>query len=494
MSATSAPANPLPRTRRWPGRLLAAAVVVTAGWLLGQQYVTPNKRVVPVMAGLLISGLAWRVGMVAGLGVLVLTLPYPRGTTFGNTNLALILVLLIIWLLRITQRQSPLPRRTPVDIPIVGLLIMYMLSFYNVHEQFHLEHGLQNAELFLGAVLMFYLIVNNLRRTEDLQRLHGFMIISALTIFGLGVYELNHPAAVFVPGWIDFTYTVGTEFNTRNVRIGSAFHDFELLSEYCATTILLVVFLFVRARSLNRRVFYGGMLVLNAFVLFATVTRGAFIALAIGVLYLLWMTRRHLRFVPLTIAAVTVVVGFLSMNYFVGHYTRSGDLMERMFQTHVVHGWIPDDRADTWPNAFGRAMVHPLLGGGPSYADIPGYKFWWPHNVYLFYANLIGFPGALLFIWLLFRMARITRPPVDSLTHPDYARSFLIVCRAQLVVFAINEVKIDYLRNPIYLFPVWVMFAMWTATSMIARATPTLAALPATAPVAPGLQRRAAGQ
>ena len=138
MSATSAPANPLPRTRRWPGRLLAAAVVVTAGWLLGQQYVTPNKRVVPVMAGLLISGLAWRVGMAAGLGVLVLTLPYPRGTTFGNTNLALILVLLIIWLLRITQRQSPLPRRTPVDIPIVGLLIMYMLSFYNVHEQFHL--------------------------------------------------------------------------------------------------------------------------------------------------------------------------------------------------------------------------------------------------------------------------------------------------------------------------------------------------------------------
>ena len=69
-----------------------------------------------------------------------------------------------------------------------------------------------------------------------------------------------------------------------------------------------------------------------------------------------------------------------------------------------------------------------------------------------------------------------------------------IVCRAQLVVFAINEVKIDYLRNPIYLFPVWVMFAMWTATSMIARATPTLAALPATAPVAPALQQRAAGQ
>jgi uncharacterized BrkB/YihY/UPF0761 family membrane protein len=42
MSATSAPANLLPRTRHWPGRLLAAAAVATVGWLVGQQYVTPN--------------------------------------------------------------------------------------------------------------------------------------------------------------------------------------------------------------------------------------------------------------------------------------------------------------------------------------------------------------------------------------------------------------------------------------------------------------------
>ena len=43
---------------------------------------------------------------IPGLGVLVMTLPYPRGTAFGNTNLALILILLVIWLLRVTQRQS----------------------------------------------------------------------------------------------------------------------------------------------------------------------------------------------------------------------------------------------------------------------------------------------------------------------------------------------------------------------------------------------------
>ncbi len=39
----------------------------------------------------------------------------------------------------------------------------------------------------------------------------------------------------------------------------------------------------------------------------------------------------------------------------------------------------------------------------------------------------------------------------------------------QIVVFVIDEVKIDYLRNNIYLFPVWVMFALWGATAMIAK-------------------------
>src|SRR5258706_2349232 len=229
---------PRPRFRLpgLPGWLVNGVAVIVGGVLLGQQYVHPNRRVRPVIVGVIVCGLAWRVGMVAGLGVLVLALPFPRGTVFGNTNLALILILLVIWLLRISQRQSPAPRQSPFDLPIVGLLIMYMLSFYNVKSPFFLERGLQNFELFAGAALMLYMIVNNLRTNQDLERFHHFVLISAASIFAVAVYELNHPASVFIEGWIDFTSTVGTEFNTRNVRVGSMLHDYELLSEYCATS------------------------------------------------------------------------------------------------------------------------------------------------------------------------------------------------------------------------------------------------------------------
>ena len=85
----------------------------------------------------------------------------------------------------------------------------------------------------------------------------------------------------------------------------------------------------------------------------------------------------------------------------------------------------------------------------------------------------------------------ITRPATDDLRDPDYAKAYLLICRVQLVVFAINEFKIDYLRNNVYLFPVWVMFAVWAASAMIARSNAAAAAahaderaaLPAPAPL-----------
>jgi hypothetical protein len=481
---------------QWFDRLLGPALLVIAGLVLGQQYVTPNKRVIAVMLGLVITGLAWRVGIVAGLGVLILALPFPRGTVFGNTNLALVLVLLVLWMLRITQRLSPPPRRSPVDLPIIGMIVMYVLSFYNVHDDISFVRGLTHTEMFVGVVLMFYLIVNNLKSGQDLERLHNFMMISAATVFALAIYELASPARVLVPGWIGYGDISAADFNLHGARVGSVFFDYELLSEYCALTLVLGVFLLVRARSLGRRLVVGGLVVVNTFVLFTTVTRGAMFALAAGILYMLWMVRRRLHFVPFTIGLVVSAVSVAWMNFAVANFTRSGDMFARLFQTKLVGGWMPDDRADAWQNAWGRAMVHPLLGGGPDYGVRPGWKLTWPHNGYLYYANIIGFTGLFFFLWMLVRYFTITRPQSDDFNHPDYAKASLLVCRAQLLIFALDEFKIEYLRSPIYIFVVWAMFAVWTATALIARRNAAAAVVevrrPGPVPAAPRV--RAVGQ
>lgn len=444
-------------------QVLQGLLVAATGILLGQQYVYPDKRVIPLFLSIIAVGVTWRLDMLTGIGVLILALPYPRWTVFGSTNIALVLMLVIFWLVRVSTRQLAPPRGAPIDIPLVGLVILYILSFNNVQNTQYMEFALRNFWLFLGSVFMYFLITNNVHGEQGLRRLHDWMLLSALSIFLLGLWELSHPGEALIKGWIGFEHTRGTEFSTRNVRIGSAFFDYELLSEYAALTLLLAGFRFFRARNNNERGLYAGFMVLNVFTLFATVTRGALVSLALTAPFVLWTVRRHLRVVPLTIAASAAIALFGGMNFFVANFTRSGDVFARMSETRVIGGWMPDTRAMAWTNAWGRAWVHPLIGQGPFYWDMPGFDRMWPHNVYLYYANIVGFIGLGFFLLILLQFWRMTRPRTDDVVHGPYADAFLIVARAQFVLFVVNEFKIDYLRNPIYQMLVWVMFSAWTA-------------------------------
>ena len=140
MAFLNAPITPTPK--RWRedslGRAVSLVAIAVFGVLLGIQYWNPNKRVIPVVAALLMFGVAWRLSMVAAINVLVFLLPYPKGTVFGSTNLAFILLVFVIWLLRLSLRMSPRPRSSPLDLPIAALVLWYVLSFYNVQTDFAL--------------------------------------------------------------------------------------------------------------------------------------------------------------------------------------------------------------------------------------------------------------------------------------------------------------------------------------------------------------------
>jgi hypothetical protein len=460
-------------------RVIEWLLIAGAGVLLGQQYVYPDKRVIPLMISVIVLGVAWRLDMLTGIMILVVALPYPRGTVFGTTNLAFVLMLVIFWLVRVSTRQIAAPRSSPIDLPLIGLVTLYILSFGNVHSSQYLDFALRNFELFLGSVFMYFLITNNVQTERDLVRLHDAQLLSALLVFLLGLWELNHPGQPFIKGWFGFEHTVGTEFSTRNVRIGSAFFDYELLSEYSAITLLLAVFRWLRAKSNNERWLYIAFVVLNVFILFATVTRGAILSLLLTLPVLLWTVRRRLKVVPFTIAACGLLSLFLGMNFFVAHFTRSGDMFSRLAGTKVVGGWMPDSRADAWTNAWGRALVHPFVGQGPYYWDMAGFHRTWPHNIYLYYANIVGFIGLAFFLIMMFQFFRMTRPRTDDLVGAPYAQAFLIIAQAQCFLFAVNEFKIDYLRNPIYQMVVWVMFSVWTAAYRIAHDPKTRGMTPA---------------
>lgn len=469
MTAPPARRRDLGATRDLFNRVIGFFTLLVMGVLLGEQYWTPNKRVIPVVVVLLVLGVAWRLSMAAAINVLVFLLPYPKGTVFGSTNLAFILILFVIWLLRLSLRMSPPARSSPVSLPIFGLILWYILSFYNIRDSFALERAIQNFEMFLGCVLMYYLVINSVRTQRDLERLHQAQMIMALGVFLVATWEARHAGKVLIPGLLDFSNTVGHDFNTHDVRVGASFRDYELLSEFCGLYFLLAMFLWIRARSTTHRALLTLFVLLNVYTMFTTVTRGVFVALAVVIPFVLFTVRRHLNPVRFMTTAAAIVVLALAMNLIVAKFTNSGDLFLRMSETQVVHGIVPAAREAPWLNAWKRSLVHPFLGQGPYYGEMVGYELWWPHNIYLFVANLVGYPGLLFFIMILIGLWAMLRPVVDDLRHASYADAFLIAGRAQLLMFVINELKIDFLRNPVYTFQVWLMFSTWTAAYLVSR-------------------------
>jgi O-antigen ligase len=456
----------------WVNTILAIALVIGLGIVVGIQYVHPDKRVLAMLATAVIFGIAWRIDLVSGIGVLVLALPYPRGTVFGSTNLAMVLLLLIIWLLRASLRGAAPPQRTAVDRPIVALLLSFVVSFYNIRTGTTLVLAVENFLLLLACLTMFYLIVNNVRRPEQLERLHLFQCASIALVCLLGVYEVRHPSGILVPGWIEFHQDVSEAINLHNVRIGGPFFDFELLSEYCAVNLLLLMLWFVRARSGARRVLFGALLILASFVMFATVTRGGIVALAAGIGYLVWVQRKRFSAVTAGIALVAAVVGVQAMNFYVANFTYSGDLLGRLLDPQSLtftHG-LPAGRGELWASAFQRMMEHPLIGHGPVYTIQRELGFWyWPHNGYLYIGNLVGLIGLGFYIWLLARLWQLSRPLGGDLHDTNYARAYLNIARVQLLVFLVDQTKIDFMRNPIYQFQVWLLFAYIVAAYQASR-------------------------
>jgi O-antigen ligase len=188
--------------------------------------------------------------------------------------------------------------------------------------------------------------------------------------------------------------------------------------------------------------------------------------------------------VPTAIAAAALASAAMGMNFYVGHFTRSGNLGARFGETRFV-GLIPDDRLGAWTDAWNRFLVHPLIGYGPYFAPRVNIHFTaWPHDIFLYVANLVGLFGLTFFVMILVRLFQITRRSGLNLRDPSHSRAFLPVAHTMFAVFLIDEIKIDYLRNGIYQFEIWIMFAMLVATSRLAAARPAQVPNPMPVPAA----------
>lgn len=317
-----------------------------------------------------------------------------------------------VWVLY-TSLNGRLSPATPLDMPILAMLILLGLSWFVSIDR---NLSISKIEGLLLGISLYYFLTNYLWRTRQLR-----LVIPALVVLSIGVSALGlvgadwdfAQATVFSPIYARLPHLISavprSTFNGINVNtVGGALGFFipllfSLLWDQGAfnrtfisskqkfkTSIykLSLVFAFC---------FCGALLVL-------TQSRGAMLGSAVGMLVVaIWKNRRFLWILPILLAA------FLLFFFFVAH----GNLSSLVTNLDSNEYSTLPGRLEAWRNTIYLIQDFPISGTGIGtysklfnevYTFIPfslqGAGSAHAHNSYLAVAADLGLPGLILYMSL----------------------------------------------------------------------------------------------
>ena len=328
------------------------------------------------------------------------------------TPLALIGVA-FLWLIRWVARGH-ITVRTPVDVPIVGLLVMIPVALY---ASVDLAKSWIILYQVIAGMALFYGLVNALRLEKDVWRMAfllvlgggGLALIAPLGTTWRGNKLLNLPAilsrvprvlpdvihynvlagalVLIIP--IGFSLLLRSGWSYPTSRGGSHAADPRAWEP-------------ALPQNLPLRLALGLALVLIVAITVLTQSRGGYVALAVGMLLFAIVVNRWFLVLGLAVA-----LGVAAVIRFVGIET----LAELLLTTDALGGWA--GREEVWSRAiymiqdfpytgiglgtFGKVLpvMYPLFLAGPD-ADVPH-----AHNLFLQVAVDLGLPGLVAFVGLL---------------------------------------------------------------------------------------------
>jgi len=451
-------------------RLKTLIITIGVGLLVGSQVYSPNKRIIEAIAGLVVLFMLWQVSTLSALWFVLITYPFPFAMSWGNSNFVFILIIGIMLLIRVAVGIEKFHLDKTLLLPFILIVVSYILSFKNVPLGTRIMRiGLVNTGNFLAAAAFSFFLINAVDDEEKLKKTFHLMLVTGALVIAFNIVELLFPGQVLVPGWLRTRHSIG--ILRRGIRIKGPFNDFELNAEFFALNSFLFLFMLLRTRRLLTRSLLVIILILDLSMMFATMTRGAFFSLLAGGSYLLFLSRKELNVAKL----ISIIAGFIFLlvvlNAIVANYTVSGSLFDRVVNTTFEKGLVPDTRTNAWGIAMERGMKHPLFGQGPGWDFAAGINTGvWPHSLYLFYFNSFGIVGLAAFLFLMYRILRATIPGVKaSLMRSPFPQAFLKIMHVVIVVFLLDQIKIEYLRNKIYTFFIWTLFAMVIITHNIVK-------------------------
>jgi putative inorganic carbon (hco3(-)) transporter len=364
---------------------------------------------------------------------------------------AVFVAAIVVVLRRLATGRIPLPFAAPLGWA-VALFIWTLLSVYSA-----IDHTLALKVLFslLGGIVCATVVLAGCRDMHDLRILLAGFVTAGVAI-----------------GVITFTETKGlsgvsTEFGGAEIvsgRLEGAFDSPNQLGSLCALMVPVCTGLIFGARTIRWRVTAGVAVVILLATLMLSLSRGAWIGAAVGLLFML-IKLREARRLLVVLAIPLVVIGF-----FVWSLTPTATdvkvVGERAKAITVLSPY--DDRRVIYREAYREIRENPLFGVGPGgfpvastlvVSESATLSYAHAHNLYLNWAAEVGLPSVVLILCFAFslalaantasRGARVRGDPQD--------RAIVIGISAALITVLVQGFFDYVIPNPVVWTAMWIL-------------------------------------
>lgn len=435
-------------------------VALAAAYVLGNQIVDPETRVIKASVGLFLLLVLFFAPPAFGLSFFVLMFPFPAYTSYGSTNTMIVFAIATFWLLRLSIGEFKVRGKTGFEGAILAMAITLAVSVYNAPNAAWRRQDLIALGFNYAVFILFYLVHNLLDTEEDLDRISLALTVTTVLVFLTVLFEVFSPTKTIIPGWIGVSYTYGTE---SALRRGGVVGGHDALADFCVLMFPMFLFRVYRATTLPRRLFFIAAMILNLFCLVSTANRGGIVGIVVSFGYLLWLARAEFRIVRYTLAGIALVILLPVFDTYISTKTSGASLLARTLGTQVEHGLMPETRVTVWTGAWAAFKEHVFLGWGPwfDYKEIP-----LPHNAFLWSLVTVGVIGTVPFAYLLIKLFRETaRRVTGRLEKGSFVEGLMTVLHVQIATFIVLQLRTDYQRSPAYVYLAWLLFGM-AAVSM----------------------------
>ena len=287
--------------------------------------------------------------------------------------------------------------KTPLDIPILCLLVFSLLSsFFSVQEYI----SLWSFILLLNYIIIYYLVIQTLKTREHLRHLANVIIFVAafLTIFGL----VKKIGANPFPWW-NYDIRLSPEMAASSSTYGNPNH----FAGYLAMVIPFIIGIFFTGINGGKLLLSVLLTLLMVMALIFSLSRGGWVSTAVGLAFMVaaLLINQYLKGKTM----VLIVLVGLFFTAFIALSNRPV-IQELLTIEQASKDSSFQSRVQVWHKTLDVIRDYPWLGTGPgTFSTVftqyqpPGFtsRFFMAHNDYLQFISETGIPLIPIMVWMI---------------------------------------------------------------------------------------------